>query len=166
MSRLTTYFTLFLITAATLILELSMTRLFSVVMYYHFAFLAISLALFGLGASGQFLYLKKRMYTTAETPRVLSVTALLFAGSIVMALIVSLSQAISIEYSTANILKLALIYVFSLIPFFFSGLIVSLILFQGARDISRLYFWDLAGAATGALLTVPGPSILWRPAKH
>ncbi len=155
MSRLTTYFTLFLITAATLILELSMTRLFSVVMYYHFAFLAISLALFGLGASGQFLFLKKRMYTPTETPRVLSVTALLFAGSIVMALVVSLSQAISIEYSTANILKLALIYVFSLIPFFFSGLIVSLILFQGARDISRLYFWDLAGAATGALLTVP-----------
>ena len=155
MSRLSTYFTLFLVTAATLILELSMTRLFSVVMYYHFAFLAISLALFGLGASGQYLYLRKRMYTPTETPRVLSVAALLFSGSIVAALVVSLSQAISIEYSTANILKLALIYIFSLVPFFFSGLIVSLILFQGARDISRLYFWDLAGAATGALLTVP-----------
>ncbi len=155
MSRLTTYFTLFLITASTLILELSMTRLFSVVMYYHFAFLAISLALFGLGASGQFLYLKRRQYSPAETPGVLSVVSLLFAGSIIVALIVALSQAISIEYSTANILKLSLIYVFSLVPFFFSGLVVSLILFQGARDISRLYFWDLAGAATGALLTVP-----------
>ena len=155
MSRHTTYVILFLVTASTLVLELSMTRLFSVVMYYHFAFLAISLALFGLGASGQYLYLSKRGFGSDDTPRALSTIALLFAVSIIVALFVSLSQAISMEYSTANVFKLGLIYVFSLIPFFFSGLIVSLILFQGARDISRLYFWDLAGAATGALVTVP-----------
>ena len=43
-------------TMATLLLELSMTRIFSVVFYYHFAFLAISIALFGLGAGGVFSY--------------------------------------------------------------------------------------------------------------
>ena len=43
-------------TMATLILELSLTRIFSVVFYYHFAFLAISIALFGLGAGGVFSY--------------------------------------------------------------------------------------------------------------
>ena len=131
-----------------------MTRLFSVVMYYHFAFLAISLALFGLGASGQYLYLEEEnVHACRDASRVVDGGAAVWridrCGTDRF-----LSQAISIEYSTANILKLALIYVFSLIPFFFSGLIVSLILFQGARDISRLYFWDLAGAATGALLTV------------
>src|SRR5579884_2059048 len=41
---------------ATLLLELALTRVFSVVYYYHFAFLAISLALFGLGAGGVFSY--------------------------------------------------------------------------------------------------------------
>ena len=41
---------------ATLLLELSLTRIYSVVFYYHFAFLAISLALFGLGAGGVFSY--------------------------------------------------------------------------------------------------------------
>ena len=41
---------------ATLILELALTRIFSVVFYYHFAFLAISIALFGLGAGGVFSY--------------------------------------------------------------------------------------------------------------
>src|SRR5580692_5002755 len=44
-------------TLATLILELSLTRIFSVVFYYHFAFLAISIALFGLGAGGVFSYI-------------------------------------------------------------------------------------------------------------
>ena len=43
-------------TMATLLLELAMTRIFSVVFYYHFAFLAISIALFGLGAGGVFSY--------------------------------------------------------------------------------------------------------------
>src|SRR5690242_5903018 len=43
-------------TMATLILELALTRIFSVVFYYHFAFLAISIALFGLGAGGVFSY--------------------------------------------------------------------------------------------------------------
>jgi len=45
-----------LTTAATLILELALTRLFSVIFYYHFAFLAISIALFGLGAGGVVSY--------------------------------------------------------------------------------------------------------------
>ncbi len=41
---------------ATLVLELALTRVFSVVYFYHFAFLAISIALFGLGAGGVFSY--------------------------------------------------------------------------------------------------------------
>jgi hypothetical protein len=44
-------------TLASLLLELSLTRIFSVVFYYHFAFLAISIALFGLGAGGVFSYI-------------------------------------------------------------------------------------------------------------
>src|ERR1700689_5456152 len=50
---------------AALLLELALTRLFSVVLFYHFAFLAISIALLGLGAGGVFAYLlKKRLAST------------------------------------------------------------------------------------------------------
>src|SRR5438105_15000240 len=44
---------------AGLLLELGLTRLFSVVLFYHFAFLAISVALLGLGAGGVFAYVRK-----------------------------------------------------------------------------------------------------------
>src|SRR5512146_2143942 len=44
---------------AALLLELALTRLFSVVLFYHFAFLAISIALLGLGTGGVFAYLGK-----------------------------------------------------------------------------------------------------------
>src|ERR1700756_52908 len=50
------YLSVALTTLATLLLELALTRIFSVVFYYHLAFLAISIALFGLGAGGVFSY--------------------------------------------------------------------------------------------------------------
>src|SRR4026208_1138841 len=50
------YLCVALTTLATLLMELALTRIFSVVFYYHFAFLAISIALFGLGAGGVFSY--------------------------------------------------------------------------------------------------------------
>src|SRR5258708_39990384 len=52
---------------AALLLELALTRLFSVVLFYHFAFLAISIALLGLGAGGVFAYLLKHKLTSIDT---------------------------------------------------------------------------------------------------
>ena len=60
-------------TLSTLILELSLTRIFSVVFFYHFAFLAISIALFGFGAGGVFSYVvagwRGNIYFKAGNPR-------------------------------------------------------------------------------------------------
>ena len=52
---------------AALLLELALTRLFSVVLFYHFAFLAISIALLGLGAGGVFAHLRKEQLARFET---------------------------------------------------------------------------------------------------
>src|SRR6478736_302190 len=54
---------------AALLLELGLTRLFSVVLFYHFAFLAISIALLGLGSGGVFAYLGKRRLGRLQTRR-------------------------------------------------------------------------------------------------
>src|SRR5215467_12611132 len=48
-----------LVSFASLLLELGLTRLFSVVLFYHFAFLAISIALLGLGAGAVFAHLRR-----------------------------------------------------------------------------------------------------------
>ena len=57
-----------LVSATLLMTELALTRIFSVVMYYHFAFLAISIALFGLSASGVFAYVARRRLDAAVRP--------------------------------------------------------------------------------------------------
>src|SRR5438094_890923 len=56
-----------LVSASLLMTELALTRIFSVVMYYHFAFLAISIALFGVSASGVFAYVTRRRFERCPT---------------------------------------------------------------------------------------------------
>src|SRR3954471_24898998 len=74
-----------LVSAALLMTELALTRIFSVVMYYHFAFLAISIALFGLSASGVFAYVARRRLDKSATDLLLAQQSLLYAVSTVVA---------------------------------------------------------------------------------
>ena len=131
----------------TLLLELSLTRVFSVVFYYHFAFLAISIALFGLGAGGVFSYVVAAWKTPLykRLGRLSAVNSLL----VVLALLVILAQ------KTADGASLALIYFTTALPFFLAGTIVSLAVSEAIKNIRRVYFFDLLGAAGGCLVLIP-----------
>src|ERR1700690_1839705 len=79
------YFGVGLTTCAALLLELALTRIFSVVFYYHFAFLAISIALFGLGVGGVLSYVVapggavyKKLGVVSLINAVLALAAVLF----------------------------------------------------------------------------------------
>src|SRR5687767_4903300 len=82
---------------ATLLLELALTRLFSVVLFYHFAFLAISVALLGLGAGGVFSYLKRAFLDRFETRRLAAVLCGMNAVAMVLVLLVVLHSSISLD---------------------------------------------------------------------
>ncbi len=146
----------FLVSLATLMLELTLTRLFSATMFYHFAFLAISLALFGSGASGVFVYLARPRLDPASASRLMGLGCALFAASTLAALVVILAHPLS-PFSPGwdVLLSLAWIYGAAALPFFFSGSVVTLAITAFTREINRLYLWDLAGAAAGCLLLVP-----------
>src|SRR6202035_3164175 len=103
---------------AALLLELALTRLFSVVLFYHFAFLAISIALLGLGAGGVFAYLRKSWLTRFETRNLAAWLCVANALLIPIVLEVVLHTPVSLELSKANFLRLTAIYMASAIPFF------------------------------------------------
>ncbi|MCU1275738.1 MAG: hypothetical protein JWO48_3169, partial [Bryobacterales bacterium] len=137
-----------LTTLATLLLELSLTRIFSVVFYYHFAFLAISIALFGLGAGGVFSYA-----VIGWKGKLFSKMGLLSAVNsvlVILAVLVVLAQG-----KDPSGAYLALIYFACALPFFVSGTIVSLAVSETIQRVDRVYFFDLVGAAGGCLLLVP-----------
>src|SRR5258705_13461392 len=75
-----------LVSATLLMTELALTRIFSVVMYYHFAFLAISIALFGVSASGVFAYVFRARLERYTTDDLLSRQSLIYAVATVVAL--------------------------------------------------------------------------------
>ncbi len=137
-----------LTTLATLLLELSLTRIFSVVFYYHFAFLAISIALFGLGVGGVFSYVVARWKGNlfSKLGRLSAANSIL----VILAVLVVLAQG-----QNPSMGYLALIYFTSALPFFVSGTIVALAVSETIERVNRVYFFDLAGAAGGCLLLVP-----------
>jgi hypothetical protein len=137
-----------LTTLATLVLELSLTRIFSVVFYYHFAFLAISIALFGLGAGGVFSYVvagwKGEMFGK------LGALALANAGAVVLAVAYIMSPLVR-----PGGLALIAVYFVSALPFFVAGTVVSLVISETISRVDRVYFFDLVGAAGGCLALIP-----------
>jgi hypothetical protein len=155
MNRIKIFFGISLITLAVLMLELALTRLFSATMYYHFAFLAISLALFGSGASGVFIYVLQHRLDLDKTGVWLSLAAVLFALSTLLALFVILANPLTYETGMENYYRLGRIYTATTLPFFFAGCAITLAITRLAKDISRLYLFDLAGAALGCLLLIP-----------
>jgi SAM-dependent methyltransferase len=137
-----------LTTLATLVLELALTRIFSVVFHYHFAFLAISIALFGLGAGGLFSY-AFRGRPVRLFPR-LGALAALNSVAVVLTLALVLSRQGGLSGGT-----LAAVYLASAVPFFLAGTIVSTVIAETVERVERVYFFDLVGAALGCVLLVP-----------
>jgi hypothetical protein len=142
------YIAVALTTSATLLLELSLTRIFSVVFYYHFAFLAISIALFGLGVGGVFSYVLAGW--RGPLFRKLGILSAINCGLVVLAVVAVLAQR-----TEMGIAALAFVYVTCALPFFCSGIILSLVISETIERVSRVYFFDLLGAGGGCLLLVP-----------
>ncbi|MGA8154339.1 MAG: hypothetical protein WB952_25570 [Terriglobales bacterium] len=140
---------------AALLLELSLTRLFSVVLFYHFAFLAISIALLGLGSGGVFAYLGKRRLTRYRTRRFLACLSCGNALAVPIVLEIVLHVPVSLEMSRGNLLRLTAIYLVSAVPFFVTGLQFSVIFARECENIPRLYGADLVGGALACLGIVP-----------
>jgi predicted membrane-bound spermidine synthase len=155
MNRTKIFWGIALISLSVLMLELSLTRLFSATMYYHFAFMAISLALFGSGASGVFIYLVQNRLPEAKTANWLSIAAMVYSLSVVFALYIIFTNPLTLDDTGENYRRLLKIYLVTSLPFFFAGCAITLAITRLAKDISRLYLFDLAGAALGCLLLIP-----------
>ena len=112
--------------AALLVTELALTRIFSVVMYYHFAFLAISIALFGLSASGVYAYMRRARLDRVATESLLANRALFHAVSTIVALFVLVRLRVGLNYSPQNLGLMLTIYGLAALPFFSGGLVITL----------------------------------------
>src|SRR5437868_7401292 len=140
---------------SALLPDLALHRLFSVVLFYHFAFLAISIALLGVGAGGVFAYLYKARLSRVETRSLAMTLCFCNALIVVIALEIIIHVPVSVESSWTNFGRRTALYVPEAVPFFFIGVIFSVVFARETRTITRLYGADLAGGAVACLALVP-----------
>ena len=162
------YIGLSLITACTLMLQVIQTRILSVVAWYHLAFFAISMAMFGLTVGAVWVYLCGDRFTEKTLSYDLSYFSTAFALSTLLCLIVQMSLTPIVSRSMTSVLTWAELATCLAIPFFSSGVVVSLALTRSTFPVGRVYGADLLGAAAGCLGVLvllnntDGPSaILW-----
>ncbi|MBN2406605.1 MAG: hypothetical protein JXJ19_02810 [Elusimicrobia bacterium] len=135
-------------------LEISLTRIFSVVLYYHFSFMIISTALFGFGAGGVLLYLINNSLDEQRTPRYLALFSNIFAVSVFVSLFLILKLPAFPNLQGNAVFRLILYYLICALPFFSAGLCVSLAVSRFPHNIGRVYFSDLLGAGLGCITAV------------
>ena len=150
-----TFAGLFLVTLSTLTYQLLLTRTFSVTMYYHFAFVAISVTMFGMAVGAIAVYLGPRLFVGQRVTRHLAIGASLFAATIVLSYLTHLAIPFLIEPSLVSGYALALTYAALSVPFVMSGIVVSLALTRFPEQVGALYAADLTGAALGCLIVGP-----------
>lgn len=150
-----TFAGLFLVTLSTLTYQLLLTRTFSVTMYYHFAFVAISVTMFGMAVGAIAVFLRPAVFTAERVSRHLAVGSAWFAITIVLSYLTHLSIPFLIEPSLVSAYALALTYSALSVPFVMSGIVVSLALTRFSRQVGSLYAADLTGAALGCLAVGP-----------
>lgn len=148
------YVGVFLIALATLMLEILLTRIFSVTLWYHLAFIAVSIAMFGMTLGSVLVYLFSAWFTPARARVNLAASSMLFGVTAVWSVDAHLRFSLNPELITSPLSQLSAAYGLIAVPFVFSGIAISIALTQFPRHISRLYSADLAGAALGCVLLI------------
>jgi hypothetical protein len=160
---------IFCISAAALMVEVNLTRIFSVSQFYHYAFMIVSLAMLGSGISGMSLALFPR-WGRDHLSRSLVLCALGFGISATGAYVV-INQvpfdSFSVAWDFRQIGVLALHYLLLSLPFFFSGLTFGLLITAYRQSVGLLYAANMAGSAVGCALAlflpawVGGEGVVW-----
>jgi hypothetical protein len=148
------------ISAAVLLLELTLTLVYSVTQGYHFAFLAVSLGFLGFGASGTALF--------AGRPLLIRKTAVLLPVSSFLFAMAALGTYWAINMIPFDIYRLVVdqgmiswmmaFYIVQIVPFFFAGLVLGGSLVADPTNVHRIYGSSLAGSGIGSLLALGWPS--------
>ncbi|MFB0546545.1 MAG: hypothetical protein ACETWB_06510, partial [Anaerolineae bacterium] len=150
------YLGVFLLSMAGLAFEITLTRVFSVAQWYHFAFMSVSIALLGFGISGSFLSLFPGL-ARRDTARFLAILSALFALGVVgsyLTINYIPFDSYRIAWERRQLLYLSIYYLSLTVPFFCSGLAVGVLLAIRPDLAATVYAFNLAGSALGCLTAV------------
>jgi hypothetical protein len=149
---------IFLIAFVTLLLQLSLIRVLDVIWHSNMAYMIITLALFSFGISGVY-YALNPLKNKDQANFILSRLGFLYSLSILF-LYCALNYfpfkvAILEEQMLEGLVRFVVFYLGLALPFFFAGLLTTIVFSAYTKHIQKIYFWDLAGAALGTITVIP-----------
>lgn len=142
-----------LLSACVLAYEVLLTRLFSIVLWHYFAYMIISAAMLGYGASGTLLtLLKEKIAAHFGAAYVIAAAAL----AVLMPAAFLLAQQIPFNplellWDSTQPAKLLAVYLLLMLPFFCGGIGIGLVFSHYGKQASRIYAFDILGAGAGSL---------------
>lgn len=142
-----------LLSACVLAYEVLLTRLLSIVLWHHFAYMIISAAMLGYGASGTALTLLKEKITPhfgAVYVSASAVLALLMPAAFLLAQQVPFNP-LELLWDSSQPARLFAVYLLMMLPFFCGGLGIGLVFAHFGKQASRIYAFDILGAGVGSL---------------
>ncbi|MEK6707652.1 MAG: SAM-dependent methyltransferase [Pseudomonadota bacterium] len=157
-----------LLSACVLAYEVLLTRLFSIVLWHHFAYMIISAAMLGYGASGTALtLLKEKIAPYFGLVYVMAATGLAFLMPVAFMLAQQVPfNPLELLWDKTQLAKLLAVYLLMMLPFFCGGLGIGLVFWYFGREAGRIYAIDILGAGAGSLgvigvlFLVPPPMVL------
>lgn len=155
MSRRSTYAAVFLVAASTLVLEILLTRITSVVAWYHLAFFVISLAMLGMTAGAVFVFVKPGLFPDAKVGLRMSQSAVAFAVTMPLAMMLALAIPLRPITDVGGFMAMLGYGGLLALPFAVGGVVLTLALTRTGLPEGRVYGVDLCGAAAGCALVVP-----------
>ena len=146
---------LFLICMCVLMLQITETRLLSVMTWYYLAFFAISMAMFGMTAGSLFVYFKAHLFPPERLLEHLSWIGIAFAIAVVASTLSMVTSVLLSGLASDMMVLLWLKLIVSILPpYVFAGMAISLALTRSPWPVGIVYGVDLVGAATGCLLVL------------
>src|SRR5688572_15343242 len=157
-----TLFSLGLLSASIIAFQLALIQLLSIVQWYHFAYMIISVAMLGFGAAGTALALFRRRLRK----HIHFLLPLLMMGcGLTMSLVTELSQLSFVRFDSyllfanfSHVGRLLLTYLLFFVPFFLGALAIGLLFDHYIAGIGKIYFANLLGSGAGGVLALIG---LW-----
>jgi hypothetical protein len=150
------YIGIFVIAFATLVVEITLTRLLSVITWYHLAFFAVATAMLGMTAGAARIYLRPDLFRKDRVEEQAGRACLHFAYSVPLSVIVLCLIPLEVRHDAMFVIALLIATLACALPFYFSGTALSLLLTKHWLPVGKLYASDLVGASLGCLFVLFG----------
>ena len=162
-ATLSVYLGLALLAFASLMFEVTLVRLLSVISWYHLAFFSISVGMLGMTAGAITVYLCPALFTPQSLTKVAARVCLYCGCTTLLAVIMLCQLPLAFRWSLSGVAPLLTATLVCGLPFYYTGIVVSALLTRTTFPVSRLYAADLIGAALGCIFVTFGLDIFDAP---